>query len=371
MSMKVLQMNIDNKNRGGAFILIKQFEKNLLKDGIVFDYLTMDQYTSDGLEKGSRAYSANLRKNRIFGHILLPFFVYRTLKENQYSIVHINSDSSWKAWLYAYPAKKAGVKKVIVHSHSIGSDGKAKWLKDTLHKMFVNKLDKVTDFRLACSEEAARWMFPKDKVSSTNVLFNGIEIDNFQYDENSGKRIREELGVKDKHILGQVGLVSSTKNQIFSIRVLAEYKKIHPDTALLIVGDCNSEWNKKLMAEAKRLRVENDVIIYGPSSEIASILSSMDVFLFPSLFEGAGISLVEAQASGLPCVVSKSVPRITTVSDWAIRLDLSAGATVWATEVEELLNQQTVDRKDRTLDRKYDISTATSHLKKIYIGEFG
>ncbi len=365
MSIKVLQMNIDNKNGGGAFILIKQLEKYIKSNDITFDYLTMDEYIHDGLEE-SKVYSAHLRKNKVFGHILLPFFVYKILKHNRYSIIHINSDSSWKAWLYAYPAKKVGVKTVIVHSHSIGSDGTAKWLKNTLHRLFINKLDKVTDYRLACSEEAAKWMFPANKINSTNILFNGIEIENFKYNKIERKKIRHKLGIDDKFVLGQVGLVSSTKNQLFSISVLSEYLKKNNNAVLLIVGECDDIWKSKLISKAKRLGVKDNVIIYGSSTEIANMLSAMDVFLFPSIFEGAGIALVEAQANGLPCLISNSVPRITTVSSWITRLDLSDGPIIWASTIDPLVKFTKTLREKRIIDEKYGIKVSAEQLIQFY-----
>lgn len=258
------------------------------------------------------------------------------------------------------------MKTVIVHSHSIGSDGTAKWLKNTLHRLFINKLDKVTDYRLACSEEAAKWMFPANKINSTNILFNGIEIENFKYNKIERKKIRHKLGIDDKFVLGQVGLVSSTKNQLFSISVLSEYLKKNNNAVLLIVGECDDIWKSKLISKAKRLGVKDNVIIYGSSTEIANMLSAMDVFLFPSIFEGAGIALVEAQANGLPCLISNSVPRITTVSSWITRLDLSDGPIIWASTIDPLVKFTKTLREKRIIDEKYGIKVSAEQLIQFY-----
>ena len=157
-NIRVCHANNDNKGVGGAYIITRRVENEIRKYGFIFDYITMDEFIKRGdkdldLLPGSIAHSARLRKNRLIGHIKLPFYAYNVFKKEKYKIVHIDTDLAGKALLYAIPAKLSG-SKVIVHSHSTGIDGDHRLLKGFAHKLGRQMLPIFTDRYLACSQNA-------------------------------------------------------------------------------------------------------------------------------------------------------------------------------------------------------------------------
>ena len=177
--IRVLHCNNDNKNMGGAYLVTRKLEPYVREIGYVFDYITMDEFVVSGHEdtdpmQGSKTFSARLRGNKLVGHIKLPLYVKKVLKENSYPIVHIDIDSAWKALLYALPAKKFGAK-VLIHSHATGIDGDHKGIKGFLHIICKKIIAHYTDQYIGCSNRAIEWLCPKERLNSAELLMNGID----------------------------------------------------------------------------------------------------------------------------------------------------------------------------------------------------
>lgn len=371
MTIRCLQMNIDNKGRGGAFHLIRQIN-TLYKDGdIEFDYLTMDEFVTTGnpnidVLPNSITYSARYRSNKLFGLFKLPFFVSNVLKEHDYRIVHINSDSSWKALMFAIPSRLKGVKTIIVHSHSIAMDGSFKFLKTTLHRLFKPILQNFIDVSIACSNEAAEWMFSGKNLTNCHILFNGINIDSYKFNYNERNRLRKVLGLSDYFVIGCVGVISVTKNQLFQLDILEKILHFAPKTKLILIGDCSNKWKVKLTNKIKKLHLNENVIIYGKSDNVPEMLMVLDQYWQPSLFEGFSISLLEAQASGLPCLISDVIPNISTVSTLVKKVSLSKNSEYWASKSMQL-RKYCMDRATIEINQEFDVSHTANELRKIYI----
>lgn len=360
--MRVLQVNIDNKNKGGAYILIHNMDMCLSED-VRFDYLSMDEFIENGEIKG-KTYSAHLRNNRLLGHFMLPAYVNKVLKQNKYDVMHINSDSSWKAILYALPAKKNNVK-VLVHSHSTGSDGSFKLLKDVLHYLCRPFINSLADMCIACSPEAGKWMFSNRKYL---ILHNGIDPDRFKFSNRQRENMRVHLGYSpEDFLIGNVGKISETKNQTFLIDVLAALKKKRNNAKLLLVGSFDEKIYSQLKHKAEKLKVIEDVQFTGTMSDIPSVLAAIDWFAFPSLFEGLGISLIEAQAMGVSCVVSENITHEAYISSYITCCPLEAGAMKWADVINSGDINPNREKAVRELyTRNYTIKGCTSVLEKIY-----
>lgn len=360
--MRVLQVNIDNKNKGGAYILIHNMDMCLSED-VSFDYLSMDEFIENGEIKG-KTYSAHLRNNRLLGHFMLPAYVNKVLKQNKYDVMHINSDSSWKAVLYALPAKKNNVK-VLVHSHSTGSDGSFKLLKDVLHYLCRPFINSLADMCIACSPEAGKWMFSREKFT---VLHNGISPEKFVYSAARRQKMREQLGyTRNDFVVGNVGLISKTKNQEFLLDVLASLKKKRNNAKLLLVGSYEEKTYRQLKHKAIKLGVLENVQFTGAMSDIPSILAAIDWFAFPSLFEGLGISLIEAQAMGASCVVSENITHEAYISNYITCCPLEAGAAKWADVIDNgSINPDRGQAAQELYTHNYTIKGCATELEKIY-----
>jgi glycosyltransferase involved in cell wall biosynthesis len=369
--IRVCHTNNDNKNAGGAYIITRRLEENIRQYGYIFDYITMDEFIETknpemGLLSNSVAYSARLRENRWMGHLKLPFFTYSVLKKGNYRIVHIDIDLAGKALLYAIPARLSGAK-VIIHSHSTGIDGDYKTLKAIFHYIGRQVLPIFSNQYLACSKNAAKWMFPRRIENKATILTNGIDFYKFCYNEETRNKWRQKLGLEKNIIIGNIGVFSKIKNQVFLIPLLAELKKRGIDAKLLLVGACSDSWKQTIYNIASKNNVLNNVILYGFSTDTCQLLNAMDVYICPSLIEGFSLTLCEAQATGLPCIMSNAVPDEAIVSNWIERLDLREDLSTWCNLILKMAACfSSADRDKRKVDEKYSIEYMAKKLSNLY-----
>lgn len=264
-----------------------------------------------------------LKNNRLFREIM---------SEKQYDVLYVNAFQAL-SMRYLKLAKEYGIPVRIAHSHNTAlRKSFLRPLKLEIHRLAGKKYTGYATHRLACSNMAARFMFP-DKTNYTFIP-NGIEVGRFAYSEQARNQTRLSLGIDDDCLLiGHVGRLCKQKNQMFLLDVLHEAKKIRNDVKLLLVGEGEDKF--RLMSKAKSLKLQKDVVFFGTTDKPEALYSAMDVFAFPSLFEGLGIAAVEAQAAGLPIVCSKAVPNEAKLLDSAKTVGISAGAKEWAQALTE------------------------------------
>lgn len=285
----------------------------------------------------------------------------KVFAEEKYEIVHSHINALSVFPLYA--AKKANVPVRIAHSHSTSS--KKEW-KRNLVKNMLRPFSKVfaTDY-MCCSEHAGRWLFGDKKYDEGNVylLNNAIDVDYFKYNEEVRKNKREELNIPDDiKVIGHVGRFVSQKNHEFLIDIFNEVHKKDKKTILVLIGQ------GPLMGDIKKkvneLGISDCVKFLGQRKDINELYQALDLFLFPSIYEGIGMVLVEAQGSGLPCIASTEVPTYAKVSDLVDFLDLDLGEKVWSKKVLEILNNSKARSvsKENFEDRGYDINLESMKL---------
>lgn len=333
---RILQVNIENTGGNGAFALVR-YLYSFLKDKFIFDYFTMGKFEDDDVYKsiiadGGKCYSADLRRNKLIGHIKLPFVFYRYLNNNYYDIVHIHSEVAYKHFLYAIAAKLAGVKKVIIHSHSSNIDGDNKGFKFFCHIILRSFVNELGDDFLACSEPTAEWMFSKKTLNGGHfkLLHNGIVPNAYKFSEEKRTAKRMELGISDKVVIGHVGALKKVKNQIRLIEILKNINDAR--YVLVLIGD--GEDKEKLVLKAKELGVENQVIFLGSRTDVADLLQSIDVFVFPSFFEGIPMALIEAEAVGLPIVASDTINQDIKINDNICFVSLDESNDKWIQKIQ-------------------------------------
>lgn len=229
----------------------------------------------------------------------------RLLEQGAYDAVHLNVYEGL-ALLFAREAKRAGVARVIVHSHNNDLRPSAtRWLKLALHRMCARLLGGYADVRWAPSEAAGRFMFGKRPFV---LVRNGVVAERFAFDAGVREGLRSELGfTSDQTVLGCVGRLCEQKNQLFLVEVLTALPK---NACLLLVGedDGDGSYEAALRRRVRELGVQERVRLYGRTSDVASLYQAMDVLCVPSTFEALGIVAVEGQAAGLPVVASTAVP---------------------------------------------------------------
>lgn len=292
----------------------------------------------------------------------------RIFKNNKYDIVHSNINT-----LSVIPlrvAKKCNIPIRIAHSHSttIKIEVAKNILKQVLRpfsKVYANEF-------FACSEVAGRWQFGDKTFEKGRVTLinNAIDIERFKYNEIERKNIRESLGLSDETlVIGSVGRFVKTKNQSFLLDVLEELIKQNNNSKLLLMGQGPLEGEIKEKIKQKGL--QNNVIIVGQRNDIERYYQAMDVFTLPSLYEGLGMVLIEAQTSGLPCIASTNVPKITKVTDNFEFLPIDnnySNINLW---VSAILNasKSSVRRSNKELisSHGYDIKKEAINLQNKYI----
>ena len=259
------------------------------------------------------------------------------LAARHYDVVHINAFQGLSLY-YARLAKQAGVPVRIAHSHNTAlRQSRTRWLKMILHNLGRKHFSSDATDWWACSTEAARFLFSKSVVEAEQYRFipNGIETQRFCFDSETRKRIRTELGVGNSLLIGNVGRLCYQKNQEFLLDVFRQVLDEEPSAHLLLVGSGDQE--EMLRQRAKSFGILDRVIFYGVTDQIQTLFWAMDVFAFPSRFEGLGIVAVEAQASGLPVVCSEQVPMQANVTDLFQSVGLDQGATVWAQRLRNMV----------------------------------
>lgn len=350
---------------GGVEAVVMNYYRNIDRNKVQFDFIC---------DEDSK-YIPKEEIEHLGGKIILipPYqkaFKYhkelkKVLKEGKYKIVHshINTLSVFSLWA----AKSAKVPVRIAHSHS--TSNKKEW-KKTLLKNMLRPFSKVfaTDY-FCCSELAGRWLFGNKTYNQGKVylLNNAIDVDKFKYNEKVRKAKRKELNIKDKDlVIGHIGRFVKQKNHDFLIDIFNEIHKQNKNAILLLAGD--GPLKEEIQNKVKELELEKNVQFLGQRNDANELYQAMDLFLFPSLYEGLGMVLIEAQCTGLPCVVSTEVPKIAKISKGVEFIPLSKNAKIWADESIKLITNKDIRKTIlKTIKiNNYNIKNEAKKLGKKY-----
>ena len=313
---------------GGVQNVVMGYGKNVRPFGIIFDYIVQGEGNADIEDQlranGSRIYMFPSLSRRPIAYFAKLFSFLKGHPE--YQIVHIHLN--YLNGLPMLAAKLAGVKVRISHSHS---NRKAKSMAVKIYRA-IGKLiitSNATDL-WACSEPAYRWLYGR-KDKGRFILNNAIDDRIFTYDSERREKMRISLDLIDKYVCVCVGTLSEIKNQIFLLKVFRSLRS-YTDIRLLIVGDGNKR--KELLTAVKELDLSETVILLGDRDDVPSILHASDCFLLPSRNEGISVSTIEAQISGLPCIVSSGVTPDVKISERIDFLDIQDNnITEWSHKI--------------------------------------
>lgn len=288
-------------------------------------------------------------------------------KENDYKLVHSNINSLSVFPLYA--AKKAGVPIRIAHSHSTSNRVE---FKKYMIKNMLRPFSKVyATHYFACTEHAGKWLFGDKYLNDGKIVVinNGIDIDSYTYNSQIRNKIRKELGISENEILiGHIGRFIKQKNHEFLIELFYELHKIHPNYKLILIGQ--GPLHNTIVKKVKKLGIEDSVIFLGQVHNVNDYYQAMDLFLFPSLYEGLGIVMIEAQCSGLDCIASTNVPIKAKVSEKAHFVDLDEPLNMWIDKITGLNLHDRSINKNNVRDAGFDIKLEGQKLQKIYMDLF-
>jgi glycosyltransferase involved in cell wall biosynthesis len=283
--------------------------------------------------------------------------IYHILKEKQYDVVHVHGNSATMA-VDLLPAKLAKVPVRIAHSHSTQCDHKI------IHKLLSPFFKSCYTEALACSAEAGERLFGKDGF---RVLPNGIEVKKYAYSEDVRDKVRKEFHIEDNFVIGHVGYMNAPKNHKRLFQIFAKLRMQETRAHLLCVTGSETV-PEYLQQEIETLGLQKHITILHQRKDVHELLQAVDVFVFPSVFEGFGIALLEAQAVGIPCVVSDVVVRKVDLLGIMQRVSLEESDEVW---VEVILSAGKTKVNCRKCNQRlqksiYDINNCAQQLEKIY-----
>ena len=237
------------------------------------------------------------------------------IKENHYNIVH--SHTMFNSGINLMVAKLEGVPIRIAHSHTTRTETTVKIVQRIYEKTMKKMILWAATDLVACGVDAGEWLFGKRAFSKKGrIIHNGIATETFAYSEQNRLKIRSFYGLTlDDYIIGHCGTLIPLKNQEFLIRLMPHICKINPKAKLMLIGQGDEDEKKRLFKIARSQGVLDSVIFCGGVNNVNECLSAMDVFAFPSFREGLPLALVEAQANGLPCVVSSRITSDIALTD--------------------------------------------------------
>ena len=357
--IRILQM-IGSLNVGGSQTMIMNIYRNIDRTKMQFDFVLdhpKETYFAEEVKamgakiftmpgfNGSNAAEIKRDWNNFF--YLHP----------EYKVLHSHVRSY--ASLYLPVAKKHGVK-TIIHSHSTSNGtGTMAMAKNALQF----PLKKQADILMACSTEAGRWLYGEKAMQSDKYVFmpNGVDLERFSFNAETRKRLRKELGLEGKFVVGHVGRFMADKNHGFLVEAFAKLHEQNPDSALLLVGE--GALQLQTAQKAVQLGVAENVIMTGNRNDVAELLCAMDVFVFPSIREGLPVTLIEAQATGLPCLISENISPDVDVSKLAKRLPIDS-PELWAEEM--LKKQERMDVKADIIKAGFDVKDSAKKMQELY-----
>lgn len=314
-----------------------------------------EKYEKECLENGIHLVALPSRHGNPKGHYIA---LWKALRAGHYDIVHDHGSSSMMA-IELTIAKLAGVKNRIAHSHNSTCPNMK------VHKLLNPYFRTVYTKALACGQLVGNWLFGENNFE---VLPNGFHTDDFVFSKKNRDVIRNELGMENQLIIGHIGRINEQKNQEYLLDVFKEVAAIRDDAILLIVGTGPDE--EKIKSRVKEHPYRDRIILYGETDSPTALYSAMDIFVFPSRYEGLPVVLLEAQISGLPCVVSDKITREVDLND-LIWKSIDDTPKQWA---KAILSVEYRSEKERIVYREnhleaiqnYDIAQSVKQLDKIY-----
>ena len=280
-----------------------------------------------------------------------------------YPIVH--NHEVYLSFIFEPLSKKHGNPSFISHSHTTKLSPKL--LNRFRNTMLCLPINKVSDYRFACSREAGLSLFRKKwDTSHSYIIPNAIDCNKFSFSEVKRENARKKLGVEDKFVIGNVGRLEPGKNQSRLVDIFKEILKNRKNSVLILVGEGPDQ--QLIDTKVKQLGIENAVMFLGKRADIADLYCAMDLFVFTSLYEGLGIVLIEAQCSGLPCISSTGVPKMTCVNgNYFEFVDLKCSNEIWAKKALQF-NGRADNAEVAVKNSGFDISVAVRDMEKLYYG---
>jgi len=349
---------------GGVEAVIMNYYRHIDKNKIQFDFVVhkgaVKSFVDEAKSMGAKVYEVTPYTENIFK---FTCEIYRIIKKERYQIVHSNMNSLSAFPLFA--AYIAGVEVRILHNHTTDNkaEGLRTWVKRLLRpfaKIFANQY-------WACSNLAAEWMYGKKAIANNKVTIinNAIDLEQFKFNEQVRIRLRKELGLENCFVVGHVGRFMQQKNHCFLIDVFNKLVQQKQDARLLLIGD--GPLKNEIEERVKKLELTEKVVFLGVRTDVASLYNVMDVFVLPSLYEGLGMVVVEAQVNGLPVLVSEAVPNEAKVNCNINFCNLNKPPAYWRNSIIQISKKERFKSSMIVDNNNFDIRYESRNIEKIYL----
>lgn len=361
--IRVLHM-IGSLNMGGAQTMMMNLYRNIDRNLIQFDFIldhSEQLYFADEVKSlGGKIYVLPEFKGKNGFEIKKAwnnFFAEHT----EYKVLHSHVRSY--ASIYIPIAKRHGVK-TIIHSHST-SNGRG--IVALIKTLMQYPLRYQADYFLGCSREAGEWLFGKKIVNSSRyfMLRNAIDTRQYQISESVRMKYRTELVAKEKTLVFiHVGRFHEAKNHIFLLEMFSEYLKNNNDSLLILIGD--GDLRTVIENKIQSLNINNNIRILGTRNDVSNLLQAADCFLFPSSWEGLPVTVVEAQAAGLPCLISDAVTNDVNLSTLVKKIPINQGIKPWINAMKNIEYAKKNVVND-IIKAGFDIQSSAKWLSNFYV----
>lgn len=354
-------------NRGGAETMVMNYYRNIDRSKVQFDFLVhrneIGAYESEIKELGGRIY----RMPPVYPQNFIEYKkkIRKFLKDHpEYKIIH--SHMSELGYFVFKEAKRQHVPVIICHAHNSPHVWNVKMI---MRNYFKHMMRPYITHMFMCGLESGLWLYGKRNESKFIQLNNAIDAEKFIYNKNTAIEMRQELGLGDSIVIGHVGRFVHQKNHDKLINIFNEIYKIDNRSKLLLVGE--GLLKDSIVNKIKSLNLQDNVIFLGTRSDVNRIMQAFDVFVFPSFHEGLSVSMVEAQAAGLQCFISSSIPKECIITDNVVTFDLDWNDSKIAKMIVDLhSNYKRINTYEQIVKAGFDIKNNAKKLENFYIQEY-
>lgn len=354
-------------DRGGAETMVMNYYRHIDRTKVQFDFLVHREqrgaYDDEIEALGGRIYRMYPIYPQNFARYKRDIRVF--FKDHpEYRIIH--SHMSELGYFAFKEAAKQGVPIRICHAHSAphGFD-----MKMVMRTYFKKRMMPYLTHLFMCGEESGEWLYGERNKSRFVMMNNAIDTAAYAWSPARCKKVRHELNLEGVYTLGHVGNFTQPKNHSFLLEIFAALLKKEPNAVLLLVGGGTDM--QRIQAKAQTLGIAEKVRFLGVRSDVADVMQAMDVFVFPSLYEGLPVTMVEAQASGLPCLISDKVPSECVLTNGLVeKVPLSESPDAWAEKIIAKYGTPRTDRRTEIAAHGFDITTEAVKLQEFYINAY-
>lgn len=347
---------------GGVESVILNYTSNMERDKFDFHIITQDINDEECVKlfenKGFIVHKICHKRKSVIRNVIE---MWKVLKEEKYDIVH--SHMTLTNFYALLLAKFSGVQVCISHSHnSLVSTNYIKKLVYSLLR-FLNCICATNYF--ACGQDAADFLFGKKNRAKIKIFNNAIESEKYAYSITNRLKIRTKLNIENKVCIGHVGRFMNQKNQIFLIDIFEKYHKYNPNSVLLIIGD--GELRPIITNYINQKQLSDSVIMTGNINNVFELYSAMDLFLLPSLFEGLPVVVIEAQASGLPCLLSDKIDERCKLTNLVKFIPIEKAEDWVNVMIDENLTQREMYLTKKIDLKGYDLKKEAKRMEELYL----